>query len=50
MKKKYENPKLEVVEVESLPLLQASLGNLNNENATSSGMSREEEDIFAIDF
>ena len=45
MKKKYESPELEIVEVETMPLLQASLGGLNNENATSSAMSRE--DLFA---
>ena len=46
MKKKSESPEVEVVEVETLPLLQASLGGLNNENATGNAMSREE-DLFA---
>ena len=46
MKKKYESPELEIVEVETMPLLQASLVGLNNENATGEAMSREE-DLFA---
>lgn len=48
MKKKYESPELVIVEVEIMPLLEASLGSLNDENANGDALGREDEEIFDL--